>query len=73
MGPVQRVLDMGYRSLVISSAANDWFLNAETKALRRVNMKDAPPRYQSIVAYRRLDSGKAEGIVAAFLALLAAS
>jgi hypothetical protein len=35
MGPVQRVLDMGYRSLVISSAANDWFLNAETKALRR--------------------------------------
>lgn len=35
MGPVQRVLDMGYRSLVISSAANDWFLNAETQALRR--------------------------------------
>ncbi len=44
----------------------------ETKALRRVNMKDAPPMYQSIVAYRRLDSGKAEGIVAAFLELLAA-
>jgi hypothetical protein len=35
MRPVQRVLDMGYRSLVISSAANDWFLNAETKELRR--------------------------------------
>ena len=45
----------------------------ETKALRRVNMKDAPPMYQSIVAYRRLDSGKAEGIVAAFLELLTAA
>jgi DNA-binding transcriptional LysR family regulator len=42
----------------------------EAKALRRVNMKDAPPMYQSIVAYRRVDSGKAEGIVAAFLELL---
>jgi LysR family transcriptional regulator, low CO2-responsive transcriptional regulator len=45
----------------------------ETKALRRVNMKDAPPMYQSIVAYRRLDSGQAEGIVAAFLELLTTS
>jgi DNA-binding transcriptional LysR family regulator len=43
----------------------------EAKSLRQVNMKDAPPMYQSIVAYRRLDSGKAEGIVAAFLELLA--
>jgi len=45
----------------------------ETKTLRRVNMKDAPPMYQSIVAYRRLDSGPPEGIVAAFLELLTAS
>ncbi|HEX3509296.1 MAG TPA: LysR family transcriptional regulator [Candidatus Dormibacteraeota bacterium] len=45
----------------------------EAKSLRQVNMKDAPPMYQSIVAYRRLDSGKAEGIVAAFLELLATS
>jgi DNA-binding transcriptional LysR family regulator len=44
-----------------------------TRALRLVKMKDAPPMYQSIVAYRRLDSGKPEGIVAAFLDLLAAS
>ena len=35
MAPVGRVLDMGYRSLVISSAANDWFLNTETRALRQ--------------------------------------
>ena len=45
----------------------------ETKTLRLVKMKDAPPMYQSIVAYRRLDSGQAEGIVAAFLTLLAAT
>jgi len=45
----------------------------ETKTLRRVNMKDAPPMYQSIVAYRRLDSGPPEGIVGAFLELLATS
>jgi DNA-binding transcriptional LysR family regulator len=44
-----------------------------TKALRLVKMKDAPPMYQSIVAYRRLDSGKPEGIVAAFLELLTAT
>jgi DNA-binding transcriptional LysR family regulator len=42
----------------------------EGKTLRLVTMKDAPPMYQSIVAYRRLDAGKPEGIVAAFLALL---
>jgi hypothetical protein len=34
MGPVQRVLDMGYRSLVVSTAANDWYLNGETMALQ---------------------------------------
>jgi DNA-binding transcriptional LysR family regulator len=43
----------------------------ETKTLRLVHMKDAPPMYQSIVAYRRADAGKPEGIVAAFLTLLA--
>jgi DNA-binding transcriptional LysR family regulator len=42
----------------------------EGKTLRLVQMKDAPPMYQSIVAYRRADASKAEGIVAAFLALL---
>jgi DNA-binding transcriptional LysR family regulator len=42
----------------------------EGKTLRLVQMKDAPPMYQSIVAYRRADAGTAEGIVAAFLALL---
>jgi DNA-binding transcriptional LysR family regulator len=45
----------------------------EGKTLRLVKMKDAPPMYQSIVAYRRADAGKPAGIVAAFLALLAAS
>ncbi|HVD46548.1 MAG TPA: LysR family transcriptional regulator [Candidatus Limnocylindria bacterium] len=43
----------------------------ESKSLRLVKMKDAPPMYQSIVAYRRTDAGKPEGIVAAFLNLLA--
>jgi DNA-binding transcriptional LysR family regulator len=43
----------------------------EAKTLRLVHMKDAPPMYQSIVAYRRVDAGKPEGIVAAFLTLLA--
>jgi DNA-binding transcriptional LysR family regulator len=45
----------------------------EGKTLRLVKMNDAPPMYQSIVAYRRADAGKPAGIVAAFLALLAAS
>jgi DNA-binding transcriptional LysR family regulator len=45
----------------------------ESKALRLVRMKDAPPMYQSIVAYRRVDAGKPEGIVAAFLTLLGAT
>lgn len=35
-----------------------------------VKMADAPPMHNSIVAYRRLDAGKPEGIVAAFLTLL---
>ena len=43
----------------------------ESKTLRLVRMKGAPPMYQSIVAYRRSDAGKPEGIVAAFLTLLA--
>ena len=36
-----------------------------------VTMKDAPPMHNSIVAFRRRDGGKPEGIVAAFLELLA--
>jgi DNA-binding transcriptional LysR family regulator len=35
-----------------------------------VKMKDAPAMQNSIVAYRRRDAGKPEGIVAAFLDLL---
>jgi DNA-binding transcriptional LysR family regulator len=42
----------------------------EARTLRAVRMKGAPPMYQSIVAYRRLDAGKPGGIVAAFLTLL---
>jgi DNA-binding transcriptional LysR family regulator len=38
--------------------------------LRAVKMKDAPPMQNTIVAYRRRDAGKPEGIVAAFLELL---
>jgi hypothetical protein len=34
LGPVQRAIDMGYRSLVIASGANDWFINVETAALQ---------------------------------------
>ncbi len=34
MAPVQSALDRGYRSLVISTAANDWFLNPDLPALR---------------------------------------
>jgi DNA-binding transcriptional LysR family regulator len=45
----------------------------DSKTLRLVRMKDAPPMYQSIVAYRRVDAGKPQGIVAAFLTLLGAS
>ncbi|MFI5281887.1 MAG: LysR family transcriptional regulator [Candidatus Dormibacterales bacterium] len=35
-----------------------------------VKMKDAPPMHNSIVAFRRRDAGKPEGIVAAFLTLI---
>ena len=35
-----------------------------------VKMKDAPSMHNSIVAYRRRDAGKPEGIVAAFLTLI---
>jgi DNA-binding transcriptional LysR family regulator len=45
----------------------------ESRTLRLVRMKDAPPMYQSIVAYRRTDAGKPAGIVAAFLTLLGAA
>jgi DNA-binding transcriptional LysR family regulator len=45
----------------------------DSKTLRLVRMKDAPPMYQSIVAYRRVDAGKPDGIVAAFLTLLVTS
>ena len=40
------------------------------KTLRTVKMQDAPPMQNTIVAYRRRDAGKPEGIVAAFLELL---
>jgi DNA-binding transcriptional LysR family regulator len=40
------------------------------KMLRAVPMSDAPPMHNSIVAYRRRDAGKPEGIVAAFLTLI---
>ena len=45
----------------------------EGKTLRLVQMKDAPPMYQSIVAYRRVDAGEPAGIVSAFLEILAKS
>ena len=38
--------------------------------LRSVAINGAPPMHNSIVAYRRADSGKPEGIVAAFLTLI---
>jgi DNA-binding transcriptional LysR family regulator len=40
------------------------------KTLRSVKIKDAPPMQNTIVAFRRRDAGKPEGIVAAFLDLL---
>jgi len=38
-----------------------------------VKMRDAPPMHNSIVAFRRRDAGKPEGIVAAFLKLIASA
>ena len=43
------------------------------KTLCVVKMKDAPPMQNTIVAFRRRDSGQPTGIVAAFLELLEAS
>jgi DNA-binding transcriptional LysR family regulator len=40
------------------------------KSLRVVQMSDAPPMHNTIVAYRRRDAGEPVGIVAAFLTLL---
>jgi DNA-binding transcriptional LysR family regulator len=40
------------------------------KMLRAIPMSDAPPMHNTIVAYRRRDAGKPEGIVAAFLTLI---
>jgi DNA-binding transcriptional LysR family regulator len=40
------------------------------KMLRAIPMSDAPPMHNSIVAYRRRDAGKPEGIVEAFLTLI---
>ena len=42
------------------------------KTLRAVKMADAPPMQNTIVAFRRRDAGRPEGIVAAFLELLEA-
>jgi DNA-binding transcriptional LysR family regulator len=42
----------------------------EEKHLTRVKVRDAPPMYNQIAAFRRRDAGKPEGVVAAFLALL---
>lgn len=38
--------------------------------LSRVKVRDAPPMYNSIAAFRRRDAGRPEGVVAAFLELL---
>ena len=43
----------------------------ETGHLKRVRVRDAPPMYNTIAAFRRRDAGRPEGVVAAFLALLA--
>jgi DNA-binding transcriptional LysR family regulator len=40
------------------------------KVLRAIPMSDAPPMHNTIVAYRRRDAGKPEGIIAAFLTLI---
>lgn len=43
----------------------------QSHSLKTIPMKDAPPMHNSIVAYRRRDAGEPQGIVAAFLALIA--
>jgi len=42
----------------------------EEKHLARVKLRDAPPMYNTIAAFRRRDAGRPEGVVAAFLGLL---
>ena len=42
----------------------------EARHLSKVRVRDAPPMYNSIAAFRRRDAGRPEGVVAAFLALL---
>ena len=42
----------------------------EARALRMVELEDAPPMRRSLVAMRRRDSGEPAGIVAAFLKIL---
>ena len=42
----------------------------DTKHLSRVKLRNAPPMYNTIAAFRRRDAGRPEGVVAAFLALL---
>ena len=43
-----------------------------THDLSRVKVRDAPPMYNSIAAFRRRDAGTPQGVVAAFLGLLTA-
>ncbi|OLD92473.1 MAG: hypothetical protein AUG84_01305 [Chloroflexi bacterium 13_1_20CM_4_66_7] len=42
----------------------------ESSDLIRVKVRDAPPMYNTIAAFRRRDAGRPEGVVAAFLSLL---
>jgi DNA-binding transcriptional LysR family regulator len=44
----------------------------EARDLSKVRVRDAPPMYNSIAAFRRRDAGRPEGVVAAFLVLLQA-
>jgi len=44
----------------------------EEKHLARVKVRDAPPMYNTIAAFRRRDAGRPEGVVAAFISLLSA-
>jgi len=57
---------LGVALLPVSAIARE----VEAGTLCAVKMKDAPPMHNSIVAYRRRDAGKPEGIVAAFLTLI---
>ncbi|HZQ48783.1 MAG TPA: LysR family transcriptional regulator [Candidatus Dormibacteraeota bacterium] len=42
----------------------------EANRLSRVKLREAPPMYNTIAAFRRRDAGRPEGVVAAFLFLL---